>query len=72
MVYGGMAGLTLIAIIGINSFAGMNSERFGKLRNYHSFILFIAWYWACCGFYVRNFAFILKIASYLVALLIGI
>lgn len=63
-----MAGLSVLALIGIQQFGDMPSERFGSLRKYYH--IYKAWYWAGCGIYVRNFAFLIKMASYVALLLI--
>lgn len=60
--YGAMAFMTLLAMFFINLFSNMSSERFGKL----------GWCLGCCGIYVRNFAFIVRLLSYLILLLIGV
>ncbi|CAD8164691.1 unnamed protein product [Paramecium pentaurelia] len=62
LLYCGVIGLIILAMLGIYCFGKMPSERFGNLNMC----------WACLGIYVRNFAVLTRLLSWVGILLMAI
>ncbi|CAD8088068.1 unnamed protein product [Paramecium sonneborni] len=62
LLYCGVIGLIILAMLGIYCFGKMPSERFGNLNMC----------WACLGIYVRNFAVLTRLLSWLGILLMAV
>lgn len=69
MLYCGLIGLIILAMLGIYCFGKMSSERFGNLS---MSIILLDICWACLGIYVRNFAVLTRLLSWVGLLLIAI
>lgn len=69
-MYCGVIGLIFLAMLGIYCFGKMPSERFGNLSSFYNYSQDICW--ACLGIYVRNFAVLTRLLSWVGLLLMAI
>lgn len=67
-----MIGLIILAMLGIYCFGKMPSERFGNLSINILFFFQLDICWACLGIYVRNFAVLTRLLSWVGILLMAI